>query len=249
MKVLPMPGRPTQSVSLFIQCLVDVMYPEVGMAMLKIFDKLGLPVDCPTDQTCCGQPAFNSGYRKQARVAARRFIDIFEDSQVIVCPSGSCASMVRKHYPQLFDGEPDWQRRAETVAAKTYELTQYLVDVLGIDDLGARYNGRLTFHDSCHALRTLGIREQPRRLIAGVAGAELVEMNESERCCGFGGSFAVKYPEISVAMGQDKVNNIIATGAAAVVGTDISCLMNIQGLLSRRKSPVKILHIAELLAG
>ncbi len=242
-----MPGR--QKATLFIQCLVDVMYPEVGVAMLKIFDKLGIPVDCPTDQTCCGQPAFNAGYRQQAKVAARRFIEIFESKEVIVCPSGSCVAMVRHHYPQLFDGDPRWQRRAEAVAAKTYELSQYLVDVLGIDELGARFSGKLTYHDSCHALRTLGIRQQPRQLIAKVAGAELVEMNESERCCGFGGSFAVKYPDISTAMVADKADQIIATGADAVVGIDISCLMNIQGLLSRRKSPVKSVHIAELLAG
>ena len=238
-----------RTVSLFIQCLVDVMYPEVGLAMLKIFERLDLRVDCPTNQTCCGQPAFNSGYRQQARTAARRFIEIFEDKEVIVCPSGSCTTMVRHHYPQLFGDEPQWQRRAESVAGKTYELTQYLVDVLGIDDLGSRYSGKITYHDSCHALRCLGIREQPRQLIANVSGAELVEMKEPERCCGFGGSFAVKYPEISTAMVEDKVDSIVATGAAAVVGTDISCLMNIQGLLSRRKSPVKILHIAELLAG
>jgi len=244
-----MPGSQTQTVSLFIQCLVDAMYPNVGVAMLNIFRRLDIPVDCPTQQTCCGQPAFTSGYRRQATVAARRFIEIFENKEVIVCPSGSCAAMVRHHYPQLFENEPDWQRRAETVAAKTYELTQYLVDVLGIDDLGARYSGKLTIHDSCNALRALGIREQPRRLIARIADVELVEMNESERCCGFGGSFAVKYPEISTAMAQDKVNDILATGAAAVVGVDIGCLMNIQGLLSRKKSPVKILHIAELLAG
>lgn len=244
-----MPDKANQTVSLFVQCLVDVMYPTVGIAMLSIFDKLDIAVDCPTNQTCCGQPAFNSGYRQAARVAARRFIEIFENSEAIVCPSGSCVAMVRHHYPQLFEEEPEWRRRAETVAAKTYELTQYLVDVLDTEDLGARYNGKLTFHDSCHALRTLGIKKQPRRLIAGVADAELVEMNESERCCGFGGSFAVKYPEISTAMAQDKVDRIIATGASAVVGVDISCLMNIQGLLNRQKSPVKILHIAELLAG
>lgn len=244
-----MPDKPTRSVSLFVQCLVDAMYPAVGISMLDIFDKLDIAVDCPTNQTCCGQPAFNSGYRQAARVAARRFIGIFENKEAIVCPSGSCVAMVRHHYPQLFAGEPDWRRRAEAVAAKTYELSQYLVDVLGIDDVGARYDGKLTFHDSCHALRTLGISEQPRRLIAGVADAELVEMSESQRCCGFGGFFAVKYPEISTAMAQDKVDRIIATGASAVVGVDISCLMNIQGLLSRQNAPVETLHIAELLAG
>ena len=244
-----MQSNQPQVVSLFIQCLVDAMYPEVGVAMLKIFRKLDIPVDCPTNQTCCGQPAFNSGYRQQARVAARRFIEIFENKEVIVCPSGSCVTMVRHHYPQLFANEPDWQRRAEAVAGKIFELTQYLVDVLGIDEIRSRYSGKITFHDSCHALRTLGIKEQPRRLIAEIAGVELIEMNDSERCCGFGGSFAVKYPEISTAMAQDKVNNIIATGADAVVGVDISCLMNIQGLLSRKSAKIKALHIAELLAG
>ena len=244
-----MQSKQTQVVSLFIQCLVDAMYPEVGVAMLKIFDKLDIPVDCPTSQTCCGQPAFNSGYRQEARVAARRFIEIFESKEVIVCPSGSCVSMVCHHYPQLFEDEPDWQSRAEAVAEKTFELTQYLVDVLGIDDLRSRYSGKITFHDSCHALRTLGIKEQPRRLIAGIADVELIEMNDPDRCCGFGGSFAVKYPEISTAMAQDKVNQIIATGADAVVGVDISCLMNIQGLLSRKNSKIKTLHIAELLGG
>lgn len=235
-------------VSLFIQCLVDVMYPEVGEAMLRIFNKLGISTDCPVDQTCCGQPAFNAGYRKQARVAARRFITLFENSNHIVCPSGSCVHMVRHHFPELFKEDPVWLGRAQRVAQKTYELTEYLIDVLGIDDLGARYDGIVTYHDSCHPLRGLGVREQPRRLIAGVVGTRFIEMQASDRCCGFGGSFSVKYADISTAMVADKVDNIMATGADAVIGVDISCLMNIQGLLSRRKSKIKIMHIAELLA-
>lgn len=239
--------QPSQ-VSLFIQCLVDVMYPEVGEAMLAILRKLNITADCPLDQTCCGQPAYNAGYRKQARVAARRFIKIFENANCIVCPSGSCVHMVRHHYPTLFQDDPVWLKRAQKVAGKTYELTEYLVDELGVEDLGAHYDGIVTYHDSCHPLRGLGIREQPRRLISKVAGTQLIEMNESERCCGFGGSFAVKYADISAAMVADKVDNIIATGADAVVGVDISCLMNIQGMLSRRKSKIKIMHIAELLA-
>jgi L-lactate dehydrogenase complex protein LldE len=238
-----------KKVTLFIQCLVDVMYPEVGEAMLKIFRKLDIAVDCPVDQTCCGQPAFNAGYHRQARVAARKFIRLFEDAQSIVCPSGSCVHMVRHHYPELLGDDPDWLRRAESIRDKTFELTEYLVDVLGVEDLHARFDGKITYHDSCHPLRGLGIMDQPRRLISKVGGAEFIEMENSDQCCGFGGAFAVKYPEISTAMVEDKVRNIIATGADAVVGVDMSCLMNIQGLLSRKKSEVKIMHIAELLAG
>jgi len=238
-----------KKVTLFVQCLVDGLYPEVGEAMLKIFRKLNLAVDCPADQTCCGQPAFNAGYRREARVAAERFIRIFEKAEVVVCPSGSCVHMVRRHYPDLFRDSPAWRKRAEAVGDKTFELTQFLVDVMGVEEHGACFDGRVTLHDSCQALRTLGISVQPRRLIAKVAGLEFVEMRDSDRCCGFGGSFAVKYPEISTAMVDDKVHNIIATGADAVVGVDISCLMNIQGRLSRMKSPVRVLHIAQLLAG
>lgn len=238
-----------KKVTLFIQCLVDVIYPEVGEAMLKIFRKLDITVDCPVDQTCCGQPAFNSGFRRQARVAARKFIQLFEDAQSIVCPSGSCVHMVRHHYPDLFRDDPAWFKRAENIRDKTFELTEYLVDVLGVEDLDARFDGKITYHDSCHPLRGLGIMDQPRILISKVDGAEFIELKNSDQCCGFGGAFAVKYAEISTAMVEDKVKNIIATGADAVVGVDMSCLMNIQGLLSRKKSGVKIMHIAELLAG
>ena len=237
-----------QKVTLFVQCLVNGLSPEIGEAMVTIFRKLNLPIDCRLDQTCCGQPAFNSGYRKQARTAAERFIRIFESAEAIVCPSGSCVHMVRRYYPDLFVDAPHWRTRAEAVCAKTFELTQFLVDVLGVEDLGARFNGRLTLHDSCQALRGLGVREQPRRLIAHIAGAELVEMRDPDRCCGFGGSFAVKYPEISTAMVDDKVRTIMATNADVVTGVDLSCLTNIQGRLSRLKSTVRVMHIAELLA-
>ena len=217
-----------KKVTLFVQCLVDGLYPEVGEAMVKIFRTLNLAVDCPADQTCCGQPAFNSGYRREARVAAERFIRIFEKAEVVVCPSGSSVHMVRRHYPDLFRDSPAWRRRAEAMGDKTFELTQFLVDVMGVEDHSARFDGRITLHDSYQALRALGISKQPRRLIAKIAGAEFVEMRDSDRCCGFGGSVAVKYLEISTAMVDDKVHNITATGADAVVGVDISCLMNIQ---------------------
>jgi len=237
-----------QTVTLFIQCLVDGIFPEVGEAVVGIFRKLGVSLTCPTRQTCCGQPAFNSGYQGEARVAARRFIEIFQTAETIVCPSGSCVTMVRHHYPQLFADDAAWLQRAQEVAAKTFELTEYLVDILGVDDLGAHYNGVVTYHDSCHLLRNLRVKEQPRSLLRKIAGVEFVEMNDSDRCCGFGGSFSFKYGDISAAMAEDKVNNIIASGADTVVGCDMGCLMNIQGMLSRKGSSIKAMHIAQLLA-
>jgi L-lactate dehydrogenase complex protein LldE len=236
-------------VTLFIQCLVDGIYPQVGEAVVGIFRKLGVNLTCPTRQTCCGQPAFNSGYQGEARVAAKRFIEIFESAEAIVCPSGSCVTMVRHHYPQLFADDAAWLQRAREVAAKTFELTEYLVDILGVvDDLGAHYAGVITYHDSCHLLRNLRIKEQPRSLLRKISGAEFVEMNDSDRCCGFGGSFSFKYADISAAMAEDKVHNIIASGADTVVGCDMGCLMNIQGMLSRQESSIRVMHIAELLA-
>ena len=192
-----------KTVTLFIQCLVDGIYPEVGEAMVRIFRKLGINLICPTKQTCCGQPAFNAGYHREAGAAAKRFIDIFETAEVIVCPSGSCVTMVRHHYPQLFEVDDPWRQRACKVAAKTYELTEYLVDILGVDDLGAKYDGTITYHDSCHLLRNLRIREQPRRLLSKVSGVKFIEMSDADRCCGFGGSFSVKYTDISEAMDED----------------------------------------------
>ena len=238
-----------KTVTLFIQCLVDGIYPQVGESMVKIFRNLGIELTCPARQTCCGQPAFNSGYRREARVAAKRFIEIFESADTIVCPSGSCVTMVRHHYPELFKDNVSWLQRAGQVAGKTYELTEYLVDVLKVDDIGAHYDGKITYHDSCHLLRSLRIKEQPRRLLDKVSGADLVEMHDSDKCCGFGGSFSVKYADISAAMAEDKVNNIIESGADTVVGCDMGCLMNIQGLLNRRGSDIKVMHIAQILAG
>lgn len=236
-------------ITLFVQCLVDGLYPEVGESMLTIFKRIGIQVDCPKDQTCCGQPAFNAGHRRAARIAARRFIEIFKNAEWIVCPSGSCVNMVRNHYPDLFADDAVWAERAKQVGQRTFELSQFLVDILGIEDLGAAYDGKITYHDSCHLLRGLGVEEQPRRLIQNLKRAEFVEMKDPDRCCGFGGTFSVKYPEISTAMVDDKIRNIIASGADTVTGCDISCLMNIQGRLSRMGSPLRVLHIAQLLAG
>ncbi len=244
-----MMNKTKQPVSLFVTCLVDGISPGVGEAVVTVFERLGILVSCPPEQTCCGQPAFNSGYRTEARRAARRFIEVFEGADVIVGPSGSCVHMVKHHYPLLFEGEGKWQARAERVAEKTFEFTQYLVDVLAVTDLGAAFSGKVTYHDSCHLLRGLGIGAQPRKLIENVRGATFVEMAASDRCCGFGGAFSVKYPEISSAMTEEKVHHILASGADAVVGCDASCLMNIGGMLSRMGSSVRCLHIAELLAG
>ncbi|MDQ1330904.1 MAG: L-lactate dehydrogenase complex protein LldE [Thermodesulfobacteriota bacterium] len=239
----------SQKVTLFIQCIIDGIYPEVGFAVVRIFEKLGIEVKCPAEQTCCGQPAFNSGYRKEAKRAAEHFIDVFGDAEVIVCPSGSCVNMVRNHYPELFRDDGKLLETVKATGSRTFELTEYLVDVLGVEDLGARYDGRITYHDSCHLMRGIGVKEQPRRLIRKISGAEFVEMNDSDRCCGFGGAFAVKYPEISSAILEDKVKNIIDSNAEVVTGCDMGCLMNIQGMLSRKNLPVKTLHIAQLLAG
>ena len=243
----PHTSRP-ERVTLFIQCIVDGIYPEVAEALVRIFERLNIAVDYPPDQTCCGQPAFNSGYRTAARRAARHFIEVFAHSPLIVCPSGSCVAMVRRHYAELFSDDPVWQARAEAAARNTFELTEFLVDVLGVTDLGARFDGRVTYHDSCHLLRTLGVRDQPRQLLTSIRGLDFVEMADSDRCCGFGGAFSVKYPDISTAMVAEKVDTILATGADTVVGCDMGCLMNIEGYLSRRKHPVRVRHIAQLLA-
>lgn len=235
--------------TLFIPCLVDAFYPEVGRAVVLLLERLGVVLTYPLGQTCCGQPAFNSGYRTEARRAARRFVTIFEGAPAIVSPSGSCVHMVRHCYPELLADDPLWEARARNVAARIFELSEYLVDVLGVTDVGARFDGTVTYHDSCHLLRGLGVAKQPRALIAAVAGARLVELPDADRCCGFGGAFAVKYAEISTAMLDDKIAKVEATGAEAVVGGDIGCLMNIQGRLSRNGSPIRTLHLAQLLAG
>jgi L-lactate dehydrogenase complex protein LldE len=235
--------------ALFVPCLVDAFAPEVAEAAIAVLRGLGIAVVYPDGQTCCGQPAFNAGYRAAARAAARRFIEVFEPHGPIVCPSGSCVAMVRHHYAPLFEKDPNWHARAQKVASRTYEFTEYLVQVLGVDAVGASFSGRLTYHDSCHLLNAIGVAEQPRRLIENVSGADFVEMADSDHCCGFGGSFSVKYPDISAALLEDKVNNIVASGAQVVVGGDMGCLLNIEGMLHRKGIPIRVMHIAQLLAG
>lgn len=241
----------SRNVHLFIQCLVDSMFPDAAESMASVLHSQGVTMHYPPEQTCCGQPAFNSGYRREAKAAARRFVELFEEAEAIVCPSGSCVHMVRHHYPDLFADDCVMREQARRVGRKTFEFTEYLVDVLGITDagtqLGSAFEGTVTYHDSCHLSRGLGIRRQPRLLLNTVPGLSLIEMEESDRCCGFGGTFSVKYAEISAALANEKADNVVATGAETVTGCDVSCLLNIQGSLSRRQSSVQVLHITQIL--
>jgi len=235
-------------ISLFIPCLADIFLPEIGEATARLLERLGLDLYYPEEQTCCGQPAFNAGHWEDARRVARQFLSAFEDRVLIVSPSGSCVSMVRNHYQHLFADIPRDLEKARTIGERTFELTEFLVRRLGVADLGASFSGRLTYHDSCHLNRELGIKEEPRTLIRAVAGVELVEMEDSERCCGFGGTFSIKFPEVSAAMARRKAERIGESGANAVVVCDPGCLIQIKGYLSRQGSNVRVMHIAELLA-
>jgi L-lactate dehydrogenase complex protein LldE len=235
-------------VGLLVTCLVDLFRPVVGFAAVRLLSDAGCEVVVPEAQTCCGQPAFNTGDRRTTIRLAKQLIETFEHFDHLVVPSGSCAGMIRTHYPQLFDGDPAWTARAEELAGRTHELTSFLTDVLGVTDVSTRLDGVATYHDSCHGLRELGIRDQPRQLLASVHGLELVEMESSETCCGFGGAFCVKYPEISERMAADKARWIEATGAGLVLGGDLACLMNIAGFLGPRGSAVQVRHLAEVLA-
>jgi len=236
-------------VTLFVTCLVDQLCPQVGMATVDVLERAECSVTFDEQQTCCGQPAFNTGYRNEARKFAKRFIEIFEnsDAEAIVIPSGSCAAMV-KHFHEVFADEPKWQERADRIAAKTHELSSFLVNVLGVEDVGAAARCKATWHDACHGLRDLGIHDEPRRLLNNVEGLEYVEMENADVCCGFGGTFSVKYPEISAGILDNKIEMIEKSGADTVVACDASCLMQIGGRLSRIGSKIQTKHIAEILA-
>ena len=233
-------------VSLLVTCLGDALFPEVGVATVRLLRRLGHEVDFPAAQTCCGQPHFNSGYHNDARDLARNLIRIFGRYPTVVVPSGSCAAMVKLEYPHLFEGDPSWHARAADLARRTHELSDFLVNVLGLEDVGARFEGRVTYHMACH-LRGLGLLTEPEQLLRRVRGLELLPLERADECCGFGGSFAVRYPGISGAMVNDKAGFIEKTGADAVVATDAGCLMNIAGCLRRRGSGVRVCHLAELL--
>jgi len=235
-------------VSLFVTCIVDQLFPKVGMAMAEVLERAGYEIDFPEDQTCCGQPAFNTGYRGEARQVARHFLKVFRDSEYVVVPSGSCTSMIAHHFADLFHKEPEALKAAEALAPRVWEFSKFLLEVAGVEDVGARLEDVVTYHDSCHALRDFGIKDGPRRLLAHVRGLELREMDAAEECCGFGGTFSVKFPEVSGGMARTKIDSIVRTGARTVVSVDSSCLMQIQGALSRAALPVRTMHLAEVLA-
>jgi L-lactate dehydrogenase complex protein LldE len=229
-----------------ITCLADALFPEVGVATVRLLRRLGVEVDFPKAQTCCGQPHFNSGYHDDARDLARHTLRAFANGQTVVTPSGSCAAMVKLEYPELFRHDPAWHVRAMDLAQRTHELSDFLVNVLKVEDVGARFEGKATYHMACH-LRGLGVSTEPERLLRQVRGLEYVPLERCDECCGFGGSFAVRYPGISGAMVEDKASFIEKTGARAVVATDAGCLMNIAGCLRRRGSKVEALHLAQVL--
>lgn len=236
-------------VSLFVTCLVDQLWASVGTSSVEVLRRVGCEVEFDDRQTCCAQPAFNTGYRDEARAVAKRFIQLFEASSAdaIVSPSGSCTAMVH-HYPELFAEDAEWLKRAKAIAERTHELSSFLVRVLKIEDVGAAWQGRVTWHDACHGLRDLNVKREPRRLISNVRGAEFVELDNADSCCGFGGTFSVKYPEISLAILDQKIEAIERAEVDAVVSGDASCLMQIGGRLSRKGSKVRVMHLAELLA-
>lgn len=234
-------------VSLFIPCFVDQLDPAVGLAMAQVLRRAGCEVEYRQDQTCCGQPAFNSGYWHDAKPLAERFVRIFQDAAAIVCPSGSCATMVRVFYPELLK-ESALRDEGVDLGKRVFEFSEYLVNVLRITDLGAAFPHRVTYHDACHALRELHIKDAPRQLLRSVRGLELVEMAHSEDCCGFGGTFAVKFSMISGSMGGTKIENAEACGAEFLTSTDPSCLMHLEGMLRKRNSPLRTIHLANILA-
>lgn len=227
-------------VALFVTCVVDQLFPRTGMAMAEVLERLGCRVEFPEDQTCCGQPAYNSGWMDEAREVAQRFVRVFEGYEYVVAPSGSCVSMVKNHYPELLGADP--------FGGRVFEFSQFLTDVLRVEDVGARFAHSVTYHDACHSLRELHIKAGPRRLLANVRGLELREMEPPEECCGFGGTFSVKFPHVSQAMGATKAESIQRTGAEYVASADPSCLMNIDGALRRLGAATRTIHLAEILA-
>lgn len=241
-------GDRAPRVGFFVTCIVDAMRPNIGFASLKLLEEAGCRVDVPRAQTCCGQPAFNSGDDATSHVLAKQVIEAFEPFDYIVVPSGSCASMIRSHYGELFDGDPEWQDRQRAVSAKTWEILSFLADVMHFTPKAA-YAGTATYHDSCSGLRDLGVHDQPRALLGQVEGLSLVPLDGNNECCGFGGTFCVKYPELSTAIVADKTKKIKDTQADTLLGGDMGCLMNMAGKLSREGSEVKVFHTIEVLAG
>jgi L-lactate dehydrogenase complex protein LldE len=236
-------------VGLFVTCLVDLFRPTVGFAAVKLLEAVGCRVDVPFAQTCCGQPAYNSGDKSDAWDIACQVIDAFQSYEFVVAPSGSCVGMIKTHYPELLAHDPRWLERARDLAHRTHELVSFLVDIRGAEGVDAHYMGTVTYHDSCSGLRELGIKAQPRKLLASVGGLALRELPGAETCCGFGGTFCIKYPAISTRMAEDKAKDIKATGADTLLAGDLGCLLNMAGRLSREGASIKVRHVAEVLAG
>ena len=234
-------------IQLFIPCFVDQLYPETGMNMVKVLEKAGCKVNYNPKQTCCGQPAFNAGYRHEAKSVGEKFLRDFSDNSYIVGLSGSCTGYVRNYYDKLFNNTAE-HNQSKQIRANIFEFTEFLTKVLGIDDFGSVFNARATYHDACGALRECGIKEGPRRLLSNVQGLKMVEMVECETCCGFGGTFAVKYEPISIGMAQTKVKSALDTGAQYIITTDVSCMMHLQGYIAQHNYPIQTIHIADVLA-
>jgi L-lactate dehydrogenase complex protein LldE len=239
-----MPGR----VSIFVTCIVDQLFPKVGIAMADVLERIGYQVDFREEQTCCGQPAFNSGYREDACKVAGHFVKVFRDAEFIVVPSGSCTSMITHHYHDLFPKGTAMHEEVEYLAPRVWEFSRFLLEVAKVDDVGARFEGAVTYHDSCHALRELGIKQGPRQLLSKVRGLTLKEMSIPEECCGFGGTFSIKFPEVSGGMARTKIESILQTGASTVVSVDSSCLMQLEGVIRRMGASLRTMHLAEVLA-
>jgi L-lactate dehydrogenase complex protein LldE len=235
-------------VSVHIPCLVDTLMPETGKSVIRLLERLDIPYVYHTNQTCCGQPSYNEGFVPETKKIAKHFIDVFGEDEVVVSISGSCVTMVRSHYPMILAEESDWRKRAEDLSGRVYELTQYLVDVLGIEDVGGRFDGRVAYHESCSLLRGLGVSEQPKKLIRSLVGTELVEMQRADVCCGFGGEFSRSYHEISEHMVADKVKNFLQSEADVLTMGEPGCYLNVSGYLSRHHPDRKALHIVDLLA-
>jgi L-lactate dehydrogenase complex protein LldE len=234
-------------VALFITCLADIFFPEVGRSVVHLLRQQGCDVIFPAGQTCCGQPAYNSGYSAESLAAAKQLIDAFEEAEYVVTPSGSCAAMIRHYYPVLFQSDEKWLKRAQQLANKVFEFSQFMVDILQVTHVNAYYPGVATYHHSCHMMRGLGVSQQPLQLLKAVQGLKLVELPNYWDCCGFGGTFAVKMSSISKQMVNEKVEHIISTQADILVGSDLACLMNIEGRLKRLNYPVQVFHVAQLL--
>jgi L-lactate dehydrogenase complex protein LldE len=235
-------------VSLFVTCVVDQVFPQVGIAVTEVLERLGYEVEFPAAQTCCGQPAFNSGYPEEAARVGRHSLDVFSDAEYVVVPSGSCASMITHHYQEIFERDPERLEQIRRLTPRVWEFSQFLIEVARVESVGARFDGVVTYHDSCHALRELRLKAGPRRLLANVEGLTLREMEAAEECCGFGGTFSIKFPEVSGGMARTKIDSIQKTGAQTVVSMDSSCLMQLEGVMRRAGVAIRTMHLAEILA-